>query len=173
MKTASTKPETRNAGVSAQNSFSIRFAGIADAPAIRRCLQAAFEKYRDCYTPAAFAETVPRLEAIERRLQEMHLLVAVAGGMIVGALGAAARGDAGHLCGMAVVPGWHGRGVSAALLEAAEADLRRQGCRGVTLDTTEPLHRARRFYQNHGYAPSGRVSSFFGMPLIEYQKYFE
>ena len=40
----------------------------------------------------------------------------------------------------------------------------------VTLDTTEPLQKAMRFYTKHGYAPSGRVADFFGMPLHEYVK---
>jgi hypothetical protein len=40
----------------------------------------------------------------------------------------------------------------------------------VTLDTTEPLHKAMRFYGKHGYVPSGRATDFFGMPLHEYVK---
>ena len=40
----------------------------------------------------------------------------------------------------------------------------------VSLDTTEPLRRAVRFYERHGFRPSGRVSDFFGMPLFEYVK---
>jgi hypothetical protein len=38
------------------------------------------------------------------------------------------------------------------------------------LDTTEPLQRAMGFYEKHGYRRSGKVSDFFGMPLVEYQK---
>ena len=30
--------------------------------------------------------------------------------------------------------------------------------------------RAIRFYERHGYRPTGRVSDFFGMELIEYAK---
>ena len=45
-----------------------------------------------------------------------------------------------------------------------------KGCSLVTLDTTEPLERATRFYEKHGYRLSGRVSEFFGMPLFEYVK---
>jgi hypothetical protein len=40
----------------------------------------------------------------------------------------------------------------------------------VTLDTTEPLKKAIRFYLRHGYKPSGIVKDFFGMPLFEYEK---
>ena len=55
-------------------------------------------------------------------------------------------------------------------LAAAEAGLKASGCSRVTLDTTQPLERAIRFYTRHGYAPTGTVSDFFGMPLYEYAK---
>lgn len=71
---------------------------------------------------------------------------------------------------MAVVPGLQGSGVAAALLQAAETELRENGCLWATLDTAAPLMRAIRFYPRHGFAPSGRASDFFGMPLYEYRK---
>jgi putative acetyltransferase len=71
---------------------------------------------------------------------------------------------------MAVLPEWQGSGVARALLHAAETELRKNQCERVTLDTTEPLQRAVRFYEKHGFRPSGRVSDFFGMPLYEYVK---
>jgi ribosomal protein S18 acetylase RimI-like enzyme len=40
----------------------------------------------------------------------------------------------------------------------------------VTLDTTEPLARAIRFYEQHGFHRSGIIRDFFGMPLLEYRK---
>ena len=36
--------------------------------------------------------------------------------------------------------------------------------------TTEPLERAMRFYEKHGYRRSGRVTDFFGMTLHEWVK---
>ena len=71
---------------------------------------------------------------------------------------------------MAVLPAHAGTGVAEQLLTAAERALRERGCVRVSLDTTEPLRRAIRFYEKHGYRPSGRVSDFFGMPLVEYVK---
>ena len=70
----------------------------------------------------------------------------------------------------AVLPSMRGKGVAAQLLRQAEEEMRLRGCTRVTLDTTEPLARAMRFYEKNGYCRSGRVSDFFGMPLIEYQK---
>jgi len=52
----------------------------------------------------------------------------------------------GHLQGMADLPAWQGRGVAERLLQTAEADLAAKNCSRVSLDTTEPLQRAMRFY---------------------------
>jgi GNAT superfamily N-acetyltransferase len=103
-------------------------------------------------------------------MAEMCLFVAVSETKIVGTIGCDAKGDTGHLRGMAVLPEWRGTGVASALLKRAEAALQKSACRWVTLDTTEPLKRAIRFYQQHGFAASGRVSDFFGMRLYEYRK---
>jgi len=74
---------------------------------------------------------------------------------------------------MAVRPAFHGQGVADRLLEAVEDELRARGCAVATLDTTEPLRRAVRFYERHGYRASGRISDFFGMPVFEYVKRLE
>jgi hypothetical protein len=38
------------------------------------------------------------------------------------------------------------------------------------LDTTEPLIQATRFYERNVFLRTGKISDFFGMPLIEYAK---
>jgi GNAT superfamily N-acetyltransferase len=63
-----------------------------------------------------------------------------------------------------------GTGVSTRLLETAEDELRKAGCGRVTLDTTEPLNRASRFYERNGFQRTGKIGRFFGMPLFEYNK---
>jgi GNAT superfamily N-acetyltransferase len=152
--------------------FTIRRAGAADAEAICNCLRAAFEQYRDRYTPEAFADTVLSMETVHQRLREMAVFVAVDDrGEIVGTVGCTMIDrDEGHLRGMAVLPHAQGHGVAERLLEAAEEALRRQRCRRITLDTTAPLTRAMRFYERNGFRPSGVVRDFFGMSLIEYVK---
>ena len=152
--------------------FTVRHATPADAGAILDCLYSAFEPYRARYTPDGYRDTTLAPETIRERLASMSVLVAVdRGGEIVGTIACAvASAGVGHLRGMAVLPTWQGAGVAALLLDAAERELRDKGCSLVTLDTTEPLERATRFYEKHGYRPSGRVSEFFGMPLFEYVK---
>jgi ribosomal protein S18 acetylase RimI-like enzyme len=153
-----------------QRAFTIRPADSNDGEGILACLASAFAPYRNSYTPAAFTDTVLDAELVQHRLREMCVFVAVSKGEVVGTIACAASGDAGHLRGMAVLPDWQGRSVASALLEAAEVEIRNQHCERVKLDTTEPLARAVRFYERHGFTRSGRVSDFFGMPLHEWVK---
>jgi putative acetyltransferase len=108
---------------------------------------------------------------VQRRISEMCVLIAAdAEGEVTGTIGGAANDGQGHIRGMAVRPPWAGTGAAQTLLEAIEAELQERGCTRVTLDTTEPLERAMRFYERNGYRRTGHVGGFFGMPLIEYAK---
>jgi N-acetylglutamate synthase-like GNAT family acetyltransferase len=154
-----------------QTSFSIRRADSKDGEAILACLASAFAPYRNSYTSAAFKDTVLDSESVQRRLREMCVFVAMSQGKVVGTLALVASGDAGHLRGMAVLPEWQGKGVASALLEAAEAAVRKKHLKRVTLHTTEPLARAMRFYTRHGFTRSCRTKDFFGMPLCGWVKF--
>lgn len=136
------------------------------------CLRAAFDEYRESYTPAAFEDTVLSPARLRKRMDEMSLFVAVTEeGAIVGTVGCGwVDRDEGHLRGMAVRPDRAGTGVAQRLLEAAEHELRQRRCSRVTLDTTAPLQRAIRFYERNGFRPTGVVRDFYGMPLFEYVK---
>jgi len=151
--------------------LTIRQASKSDAENIRQCLSAAFELYRSEYSRGGFFDTVPSVANLTRRLVDMTLFVAESEGRVIGTIGCNKTNDQeGHLRGMAVLPEWQGSGVAAKLLVRAETELKRRGCIRVTLDTTEPLQRAMRFYEKRGFRPSGRVSDFFGMRLHEYVK---
>jgi GNAT superfamily N-acetyltransferase len=156
--------------MSTTTEFLVRKAVREDGEGILQCLAEAFAPYQDDYTPEAFADTVLTSQALERRIAEMCLFVAVAAEQIVGTIGCSVNGGEGHLRGMAVRPKWQGSGVASALLLAAEQEMRKQGCEHMTLDTTKPLERAVHFYKKHGFSPSGRVIDFFGMPLFEFSK---
>lgn len=151
-------------------SFQIRRATSKDGESILACLAAAFAPYRSQYTPGAFADTVLDAETVQQRLREMCLFVAISEGNVIGTIGCNAKGNEGHIRGMAVLPEWAGTGAASGLLRAVEQELIQQGCAFVTLDTTEPLMRAKRFYQKHGFRTTGRVTEFFGMQLAEYSK---
>jgi ribosomal protein S18 acetylase RimI-like enzyme len=155
-----------------QNPCSVRQATLADLEGVLNCLQLAFAPYRQDYTPEAFADTTLTPVSLAARMTAMTVLVAASSsGEIAGTIALAViNHDEGHLRGMAVVPEWQGQSVADSLLYAAEAELRRRGCRRVTLDTTAPLRRAIRFYESRGYRRSGTIGDFFGMPLFEYRK---
>lgn len=153
----------------------IRRATPADVAGILECLRLAFEPYRDRYTPAGFRDTVLTAETLARRLVEMALFVAInERGDVLGTIGYnVVAGDDGHIRGMVVCPEERGTGVAQRLLDAALAGMRKDECRTASLDTTEPLERAMRFYERNGFRRSGVVRDFFGMPLIEYVKRLE
>lgn len=150
--------------------MNIRIASLDDAGAVSACLSAAFEQYRCDYTPDAFRDTVVDLEAARLRLKTMTVFVTDQDGLVIGTLATQVAGDIGHLRGMAVHPEAQGRGVAAALLDAAEHQLKSCACARVTLDTTEPLVEAIGFYERRGYVPTGHIDDFYGMPLFEYAK---
>lgn len=150
--------------------FQIRKAASNDKTAILTCLASAFEPFREQYTPEAYLDTVLTVDSIHNRLQEMRVYVAVCADEIIGTIACKVVGEEGHLRGMAVLPQWQRTGVALALLQRAEARLRRDHCKRVTLDTTEPLKRAVRFYEKQGFTATGRESDFFGMRLYEFVK---
>jgi ribosomal protein S18 acetylase RimI-like enzyme len=156
----------------------IRRAEHRHAGAILDCLHAAFEPYRQHYSPAGFADTTLDSETIQRRMAEMSVFVAEENGedviaTIAGNVVASSGGEEGHIRGMAVLAEWQGQGIAELLLAAVESELRSRGCKYITLDTTAPLERAIKFYERHGYRRSGKVGDFFGMPLYEYMKSLE
>jgi|SRR5690349_13214949 GNAT superfamily N-acetyltransferase len=148
----------------------IRPAKAGDEEGILRCLAVAFEPYRAQYTSEGYRDTVLDEVLLRDRLRQMHILVAVYSEGIVGTIAASLGDGEAHLRGMAVMPEWHGNGLAARLLQEIEAWLRNQGCRRVTLNTTLPLKTAMKFYEKNAYRKSGRLSDFFGMPLVEYVK---
>lgn len=152
--------------------ITIRKAVATDASSVLDCLRIAFEPYRPSYTLQAFADTVLTRETILPRLSSMCILVAAdEAGDIVGTIACAVIDkDEGHLRGMAVLPQWQGCGIAEKLLRTAEIELAARKCSRATLDTTEPLLRAMRFYEKHGYRCSGKIGDFFGMSLHEYVK---
>jgi GNAT superfamily N-acetyltransferase len=151
--------------------FVIREAEPADAPGILDCLAEAFAPYESAYTPGAFADTVLSPATLRQRMARMTVLAAkTADGTVAGTIAFSFEAKTSHIRGMAVLDVWQGTGLAAELLAAAESGIRRRGGRRITLDTTAPLTRAIAFYRKHGYAPTGQVQDFFGMPLYEFTK---
>jgi GNAT superfamily N-acetyltransferase len=162
----------KNSAIPIANEIVIRPATANDAPAILECLRAAFEPYRLQYTPEAYLDTVMSAEAMLQRLETMSLFVAIdSQDNVIGTIGGGLVSPSeGHLRGMGVLPEWHGRGVARQLLQRIEQELFVKGCTRISLDTTEPIHRAMHFYEKNAYHRSGKLTPYFGMTLIEFIK---
>jgi predicted N-acetyltransferase YhbS len=158
--------------MAAAGTIIIRKATPQDMDAVLSCLRSAFAPYEHHYTAIAFQDTTLTRDSYPRRLKEMTVFVALDNSRgVVGTIACSAiRNGEGHLRGMAVLPECQASGIANRLLACAESELTQQNCSHITLDTTEPLQHAMRFYERHGYSRSGKVSDFFGMPLIEYVK---
>jgi N-acetylglutamate synthase-like GNAT family acetyltransferase len=155
-----------------EDAFTIRAAEPGDGKGILECLALAFAPYQQAYTPDAFLDTVLTPKTVLERMAQMSIFVATnESGKVVGTIACKVMENGrGHLRGMAVSPEFQGSGLSGRLLNTAEEELRRSGCKRITLNTTEPLKRATRFYQKYGFQPTGKIGSFFGMSLFEYSK---
>src|SRR5581483_3343755 len=159
-------------GKPSPDSTVIRAATLDDCSGILECLALAFAPYRDVYTPEAFLDTVLTPHNLRQRMAQMTIFVATdASGQVLGTIACKVIGDGrGHLRGMAVRPECQGLGLSTRLLQKALDELHQRGCNTITLNTTEPLQRAARFYEKNGFRRTGKIGSFFGMPLIEHSK---
>jgi L-methionine (R)-S-oxide reductase len=118
-------------------------------------------------------DTVLTPETFLARLREMSVFVAVETetSVILGTISSKiVSKQEGHLRDMAVLPHWQGGLVASELLARAEQELRDQGCISITLNTTQPLQRAMRFYEKRGFQKTGRITDFYGMALFEYRK---
>jgi GNAT superfamily N-acetyltransferase len=151
--------------------YLVRNASRSDAPGILECLAKAFAPYRKNYSEGAYMDTVLTAESLRARFSEMQILVAEDGsGRVAGTVAYKIEESEGHIRGMAVRAESQGAGLAGLLLGRVESDFKAAGCKWITLDTTRPLERAIRFYEKNGFRPSGAISSFFGMELIEYRK---
>ncbi|MFW9822779.1 MAG: GNAT family N-acetyltransferase [Candidatus Thorarchaeota archaeon] len=153
--------------------YSIRKAEHKDAKGIHEVILAAFEEFRFFYSPEGFADTVMSEEVALNRITEMNLYVAIdLNGAIMGTIGwTKVSKKEGHIRGMAVHPKYQGKNSPAAtLLQVVEDEARFQGCKFLSLDTTEILKRAQNFYRKKGFKETGKTGDFFGTTIYEFIK---
>lgn len=75
----------------------------------------------------------------------------------------------GEIVTLYLLPEYMGKGYGGPLLARAVRELERQGFRNILLWVLEENHRARRFYEKHGFTPGGASmeDGFGGKPLKE------
>lgn len=150
----------------------IRRATVRDVPEILGCLAAAFAPFRRQYTEVAYAATVLDERRLSRRMSRMTVLVAAGpGGRVLGTISVKSVSPPhAHLRGMAVLPEAQGQGVGSRLLRRAVAWARAEGHGVVTLETTEVLREAGRFYRSRGFRETGRTRRWGGMRLLAFER---
>lgn len=100
---------------------------------------------------------------------KMRILLGETGGMLVWQ---EADRDSAEIVAIHSVPESWGTGLGAAMLETALEEMRAAGKKRVWLWAFEENHRARRFYEKHGFRWDGarRVSEFDGAMEVRYGK---
>ena len=92
------------------------------------------------------------------KIQPELFLVYESGGAVVGTVLAGFDGFRGWIHHLAVDPGFQGRSISRALMEAAEAGLRDMGCRKVNLQVRAGNTAAAEKYAHMGFSEESRIS---------------
>ena len=141
------------------DSWRAAYAGIVPARILERMDAAAF---------------APRLALRLGGADHGTLVAQAAGGAVVGFVIAGPSRDedargAGEIEAIYLAPGARGRGIGAALLEAACASLADRGFGNVVLWVLTANAPARRFYERHGFARDGgaQMLDFDGTPIEE------
>lgn len=123
-------------------------------------LQTLYEIDQACFPPGVSYSRDELARFIHRR--NSTTWVAEADDAIVGFLVAARQPQRmGHIITIEVVKSWRRRGVGAALLDAAEDWARRQGLRGVYLETAEDNLDAQQFYQAQGFEKIEKLDRYY------------
>ena len=132
--------------------WSIRPARPADAPALKACVEAAYEHYieRMGRPPG------PMLDDYESHIGEHQVFIAEQAGRTVGGLVLMVKPDRFLLDNIAVHPALQGQGLGRALLELADAEARRQGYPEIHLYTHHTMTENIALYGRLGWTETGR-----------------
>jgi ribosomal protein S18 acetylase RimI-like enzyme len=133
-----------------EQEYTVRAAQPVEAPSILDLWQGARSTH---------ATTSDRIEDVHRLLAELpgSLLVADAGGALVGALIAAWDGWRGNMYRLAVLREHRRRGVGLALVRAGEEHLRRQGAYRITALVGYDDEVASAFWESVGYPQDRQI----------------
>jgi ribosomal protein S18 acetylase RimI-like enzyme len=151
----------------------VRRARPADAEIIHQVLLAAFRGLRGRgYSHQALeAAIVPPEETRRRIAQGAHVLVAEAGGRVVGTATGLEEHEALHVCSVAVHPDSQGQGVARRLMEALENIARQHGCHKLWLQTAWAMTEAIALYKRLGYRQEGyQPCHFYGEDFLMFGK---
>lgn len=153
----------------------IRLAKPEDSVAIADVICGAFGKYREHYTPEAFAIVTPMAEEVARRFDDGPQWIATIGNEVVGTVSVTVEEGDLYVRSMAVVPAAQGRGVGHNLLEAIDEYAAETEYDRIFLYTTYFSTGAKELYEKHGYAwvRDTPPDEWYGVPGLEMDKKLE
>jgi ribosomal protein S18 acetylase RimI-like enzyme len=130
-------------------------AAPAECAAIAELIRAAFEEYRGKLQPesGALGETAA---SISVAFEDHRVIVAEAGGSLVGCVLAAHQGESLYLGRLAVRPECRGHGIASRLLAEAERYARATGVAALTLGVRIALPENFRYFTRQGFHETGR-----------------
>lgn len=137
----------------------VRPATAADIPDLCELLGQLFAQEADFHPDTRKQERA--LRAILAQPETGSLLVATLAGRVTGmvnllfSISTAEGGPVAWLDDMVVHRDFRGRGIGPALMQAAQAHAREQGCLRITLHTDDDNHVAQQLYEKAGFVRSG------------------
>ncbi|HVV95634.1 MAG TPA: GNAT family N-acetyltransferase [Rhodanobacteraceae bacterium] len=107
--------------------------------------------------PASRRQIATRLAGVEAETSARVIVAEDAEGRVIGWLHVAARAQltedsCAEILGLVVAERSRDAGIGAALVRAAEAWARSEGCAGIRVRSRDTRERAHRFYERHGFA---------------------
>jgi GNAT superfamily N-acetyltransferase len=150
----------------------IRLAQPGDEDTIAGLILAAFEPFRDQYTPDAFEYTAATIDRIRQRFDEGPMWLASYEGEIVGTVSGLPEGERFYIRSMAIRPTVQRLGIGQALLDVLEQYARGVGFEKLYLYTTHVLPGARGLYEKNGFYVTRDTApeEWYGMGGIEMEK---
>src|SRR6185503_19019905 len=143
----------------------LRRAGGADAVAITRLVEAAYEHYR----PLIGRTPIPMLTDFGVAVREHEVWVLDGAGGVVGVIELAVRDDHLWIENVAVAPDHQALGLGRRLMAHAEDEARRRGLPELRLLTNELYARNLAMYARYGYRETHR-EPYLGTDLVHFSK---
>ena len=134
-----------------RDTIEMRLLSPIDAPAAADLIRAAFADQGRATDPpsSALRETA---EIVAEKLGNGGGAALANNAALIGVVLWTPQEDALYVGRLAVAPSWRGRGLAGRLLQAAEAEARRQGYARVRLHARIELPANRRLFARHGFA---------------------
>ena len=152
----------------------IRKAVVKDSKVISLILNAAFQEFKEIYTPNAFKATVISSEEVSLRMKNGIIWIAYMDNEPVGTVTGTIQKGIFHIQGMGVLPRARGNQVGYLLLRTIEEFAKNNSCNTMLLSTTPYLTKAIKLYKKFGFKIINEPPyDLYKTPLFNMKKFLE